>query len=703
MNIRTVFESLNHLCPSLAPWRSQYFPQDIEAFFELRSDLAQRLERFSAEEQTLSIGIIGQVKAGKSSFLNALLFDGRPVLPEAATPKTANLTRIIYGETPMLQVNYYSQDEWASMLASAKSESDQVEARVARDLVAMVRQHGVDAAPILARGCDTLPTENIDDLIGLLNDYTGENGRFTGLVKSTELHLPLEELKGFEVVDTPGMNDPVPSRTQHTREYLAKCDVVFFLSRCSQFLDQSDMDLLALQLPGKGVKHMELVACQFDSAILDDGYDRDSLLQTETNIKTRLGRRAAEEMEKLAELREQLGHADTAALLRRLKLPIFASTFAHGFSAWPQANWGGSMLHVYQQFNDMAAQCWQTSFTKDDWERIGNFPTLVEAYKQAREDKQQLLELQRQSLEPDARRNLHDLLQTLISDVQLRMSMLRDGSLKELEAQQTVVEQRISRIADKLQTEIGQSSSQAAQTCRKMSDDLQTAIAGFARLGTHSGTESETRSCEVSDSSWYNPFSWGRTRTVYYTTTRSYEFLAAADAIEQIVSYYNENKVRLIRAFSSVINPQQLQVDLRRTLLKELDTSNTNFDPVHFRRVFETSLRGLQLPTLQLEMKQDITAGLAKTFQGEVRNSTDMAQLRLGLQQALESVSRQLLQEFAAGVDRLKDSLEKVGSGLHEALSSGLREDLQQVRAAFADKENELRNYGEILNIAETY
>jgi hypothetical protein len=142
---------------------------------------------------------------------------------------------------------------------------------------------------------------------------------------------------------------------------------------------------------------------------------------------------------------------------------------------------------------------------------------------------------------------------------------------------------------------------------------------------------------------------------------------------------------------------------LRRTLLKELDTSNTNFDPVHFRRVFETSLRGLQLPTLQLEMKQDITAGLAKTFQGEVRNSTDMAQLRLGLQQALESVSRQLLQEFAAGVDRLKDSLEKVGSGLHEALSSGLREDLQQVRAAFADKENELRNYGEILNIAETY
>ena len=41
---------------------------------------------------------------------------------------------------------------------------------------------------------------------------------------------------------------------------MAHCDVVFFLSRASQFLDQSDMDLLARQLPGNGVKRMVLVA-----------------------------------------------------------------------------------------------------------------------------------------------------------------------------------------------------------------------------------------------------------------------------------------------------------------------------------------------------------------------------------------------------------------------------------------------------------
>ena len=39
----------------------------------------------------LKIGVVGQIKAGKSSFLNSLLFDGKDFLPKAATPMTAAL------------------------------------------------------------------------------------------------------------------------------------------------------------------------------------------------------------------------------------------------------------------------------------------------------------------------------------------------------------------------------------------------------------------------------------------------------------------------------------------------------------------------------------------------------------------------------------------------------------------------------------
>ncbi len=91
---------------------SDQFSEHISHITEIENDFLTELQRIEADEQHLSIGIMGQVKAGKSSFLNALLFDGKPILPEAATPKTANLTRIAYGEHPHLTVHYYSPQEW---------------------------------------------------------------------------------------------------------------------------------------------------------------------------------------------------------------------------------------------------------------------------------------------------------------------------------------------------------------------------------------------------------------------------------------------------------------------------------------------------------------------------------------------------------------------------------------------------------------
>ena len=39
--------------------------------------------------RVLRLVIAGNIKVGKSSFLNALLFDGKNILPQAATPMTA--------------------------------------------------------------------------------------------------------------------------------------------------------------------------------------------------------------------------------------------------------------------------------------------------------------------------------------------------------------------------------------------------------------------------------------------------------------------------------------------------------------------------------------------------------------------------------------------------------------------------------------
>lgn len=49
------------------------------------------------ENDVLTIGVIGQMKCGKSTFLNAFVFKD-DILPAATTPMTAALSVITYGE-----------------------------------------------------------------------------------------------------------------------------------------------------------------------------------------------------------------------------------------------------------------------------------------------------------------------------------------------------------------------------------------------------------------------------------------------------------------------------------------------------------------------------------------------------------------------------------------------------------------------------
>ncbi len=71
-------------------------------------ELEKTLKELQDTNRDLKVGIIGRVKAGKSSLLNALIFEGVEVLPKAATPMTASLTILKYAKTLSAEVEFYS-------------------------------------------------------------------------------------------------------------------------------------------------------------------------------------------------------------------------------------------------------------------------------------------------------------------------------------------------------------------------------------------------------------------------------------------------------------------------------------------------------------------------------------------------------------------------------------------------------------------
>ncbi len=71
-------------------------------------ELEKTLKGMQAENRGLKVGIIGHMKAGKSSLLNALIFESVEVLPKAATPMTASLTVLKYAQNLSTEVEFYS-------------------------------------------------------------------------------------------------------------------------------------------------------------------------------------------------------------------------------------------------------------------------------------------------------------------------------------------------------------------------------------------------------------------------------------------------------------------------------------------------------------------------------------------------------------------------------------------------------------------
>lgn len=689
---------LETLASDLAPWRES-FPEGIDSLASLSREFRTRLHRFRNEEKRLSIGIMGQVKAGKSSFVNALLFDGLPVLPEAATPKTANLTAISWGETPLLELEYYTEEEWQALEREAASQGSHPEARMAGEIMGMVKASGLNPMEKIRVSKESIPFGGPEDLVSVLNDYAGENGRYTPVIKMIRIQLPSEALKGLEIVDTPGMNDPVLSRTEKTREYMARCDVVFFLSRAGQFLDSSDTDLLARQLPGRGVKRMVLVACQYDASLLEDGFNRKSLGECERNLNIRFCRRAEEEMEKLARHYDQMGREPLACLIRTLKTPVLASTFAHGFASWPQEKWGRTMNHIHNELKELAEEEWKSRFTQEDWQRISGFDLLLAHYGKAREEKEDILRQQELGMIPESLEELRQRMDILGDRVRQRLDFLDRKELTAIGEERKACEERIRAIVLVLGEIMGESITRIEKARTEILADTQEAMNAFSKLSTRTGTESYTSYRTVSTSTWYKPWTWGDTTEVASTRTSSYQYVLASDAVENVIRYGNESAAGIQREFLRVFDPMQLKVALRKALLQEMDTRSTDFNPGWFRSVIEQAIRELRIPALRMDFGDGAEA-IARQFQGEIR-SDKMDSLHLVMNKALYGVFTRIRDVFEPAVREVCTQLESVRRNLGDTLTENFHEELKKVEAAFADKEREMASYKKLLTRLE--
>ncbi len=296
-------------------------------------ELEKTLKELQDTNRDLKVGIIGRVKAGKSSLLNALIFEGVEVLPKAATPMTASLTILKYAKTLSAEVEFYSPKDIAELeneheryvrefnkivdeevkkqkekqslanrakegfknfsksLSINKSGGEAPKERILSDeeilekarktakntlnedtkLVSSYDQYErMKKSGLLNTETEDqrIQANSLEELNQKLYQFVGADGKFMPYTKAVQISLNNPNLKDLEVIDTPGVNDPIASREERTKALLKDCDVVFIVSPSNQFLTDSDMSLFDRVSNKEGLQEIYFVASQADSAVL---------------------------------------------------------------------------------------------------------------------------------------------------------------------------------------------------------------------------------------------------------------------------------------------------------------------------------------------------------------------------------------------------------------------------------------------------
>jgi len=455
-------------------------PEELErTFAQLRED-----------GRLLQIGVVGRVKAGKSSLLNALVFGGQNVLPRAATPMTAALTTLAYAASFGARVQFYSEADLKDIeLSAQRFETRMHEERSrAAEHLRRRRQHSgyvaedeafrnaVEQAArremhkdaslcaahdqwqrILQCGVDLrtlgaardLEAGDTAALARQLLDYVSAEGRYMPLTKSVDVSLPLDALRDLRIVDTPGINDPVQSREQRTAALLKECDVVFIVSPAGQFLSEQDLEVMSRITQKEGVQELVLVASQIDNQLYGSDTCLSTLQASVDKVVHDLSEHMVETLQRLQEAQPEMGSLFDGLLRQGAGQILYTSGMCHNLSVrWnEQDTWDASERKVWENLHSHYPEFFMAQHAeraRANLDLLANTAAMHSVLERVRARKDAIMEQRRVDLVRSKASALQAFRSDLLIFIEQRAQEIKNADLDLLKAQRRELDDQVS-------------------------------------------------------------------------------------------------------------------------------------------------------------------------------------------------------------------------------------------------------------------
>lgn len=209
-----------------------YFMNSGSNMFEQMNSFAEKCELGECQ-----IAVVGTVKAGKSAFINSLI--GKEVASCYPTPETASVTKFRKSEKgDYVKVSFYTSKDWKQLWDSVHgSTSDAIKGDENEDFLHLYESLGAEnirPSYLDKKGFVTY-VNSLEEMKNIIDKYT--SARFPEHFFAKEVEVGLSDFfapSNVVIVDTPGLDDPVPYRTDITRRYLHNANVVLLCIRSNR-------------------------------------------------------------------------------------------------------------------------------------------------------------------------------------------------------------------------------------------------------------------------------------------------------------------------------------------------------------------------------------------------------------------------------------------------------------------------------------
>lgn len=687
------FQQLTQKVATIKQALSPYMDdRDAENIDRLSRDIQTKLDKFRREDRKLTLAVVGCVKAGKSSFLNELIFQGKDILPHAFRPKTATLTKIEYDTHPHLVITYYRPIEWEQLEKLAKQESSTREdVKTAKELVNDVKNSGLDVKPYLAKGQEIIDMPDEAQMESVLDTYVGANGQLTPIVKSVTLCINRPELEGLSIVDTPGTNDPIVSRTQATKDFLAECDVVFFLTKA---LDNQDVNLLQTQLPGQGVGDIRLIASKFDDIVLDAADSQNSLEEVILAEKEKFQHNVEKIFTEHAEEYAKSGRTEFGKLMHSCTHPFFLSSLMHRMAKKTRERYTPLEENVFEELD-----YYHGDMSPELVAKLGDMTAIEKEFQDIAAHKDEKLAASLQQTLPTFKRNLQTVLENLLKKARQHRLTLESHDQKEILVQKQAIADQILKLKGHVGDQFSQVMCDMESAKVALVGELHSLASNRDVLVERSGTETHTKTRTVSDSHLLKPWTWFSSHEETYTYDTHYKYIATSDALESLRRYGHQIQQTTDQRMADSIDLKGLKGHLLQAIVNNMDTSSTDFNPDQLRLIVQDTLNQIELPVFQVSLDKYIN-DITDRFSGEVRDANDREQLKQIVSQGASDLIGALSQQIAAEVKSFKEKLGQLQEQFVDILLKDVNAEFENLEKQAAEKEKsieELKAYENLL------